>query len=127
MIALTFALIAGLGGCAGTPAPKLDNASQLNGAGEPTCGRIAGRMQVMILSLRSENQRSETTSIARQMQSIGSSFGSAAKPMDLNSRTARDLADLKASNAKLKAMGCKTYDLEAELAQTDMSVTPKAR
>lgn len=126
-VALTLILAASVSGCVGTSTPGLDSASQLNGAGEETCGRIIGRMQVRILSLRSENKRSQPTSLAKQFESLGSSFGGSKKPEETGTRAARDLADLHASNAKLKSMGCKTYDIEAELAQTDMSVTPRAK
>lgn len=85
-------------------------------------------MQVRILGLRSEATRSQTTSFSRQLQSVGSSTGmTKGQALDPKSRQAQELAELQQMNEQLKKMGCKTFDLTAELQQTDYRVTPRPR
>lgn len=85
-------------------------------------------MQIRILSLRTEGQRSRTTAFSRELQSMGSSVGvTDGKSLDRDSRMARELAELRAMNQQLKQKGCKTYDLDAELKQKDFRVTPRPR
>lgn len=120
-----------LGGCAGTTGPVLGEAAKAQaGATQPEtdCGRISGRMQVRILSLRAETSRTQPTLLSRGLQvfstSVGATDGGSESP---DGRHARELAELNAMNARLKELGCKSYDLEAELQQTDPSGTPRPR
>lgn len=123
---------AALAGCAGAAAPQLspqiESASLAATEQDLDCGRITGRMQVRILSLRSERQRTQTTALSRNLQAVGSTLGlsegAAASPSEHQSE---ELAKLKAYNARLAELGCKTYDLDKELAETDMRSTPRPR
>ncbi len=115
-------------GCASAGAPQLETAQSPEQTEELDCGRIMGRMQVRILSLRSEGRRTQPTALARSMQSVGTSIGlSEGYATNPDDRYNRELAELQAYNAKLGEKGCKTYDLERELAETDLSVTPRPR
>lgn len=124
-------LVGGLGvlsGCAATNAPTLSTSSVADTQEELTCGRITGRMKVWILSLRGEGARSGTSSLSKGLQyfgtGVGMTSGSAADP---EGNRAQKIARLESYNNKLKELGCKSYDLQAELQQTDMRVMPQPK
>ncbi len=117
-----------LSGCAATNAPKLTTNTVGEAQEKLSCGRITGRMKVWILSLRGEGARSETSSLSKGLQyfgtGVGMTSGSAADP---EGNRAKKLARLEQYNNKLKEMGCKSFDLQAELQQTDMRIMPKPK
>lgn len=117
-----------LSGCAGTDAPKLSTSAVGEAEEQLDCGRITGRMKIWILSLRSDNSRSETSSLSRGLQSFGTGVGmtSGSAPDPKGSR-AQKLARLEQYNNKLKELGCKSFDLQAELQQTDMRIMPRPK
>jgi len=125
------ALLAGctgalLFGCAGTAGPGLEPAAQA-GAEQPEtdCGRITGRVQIRILSLRSSGARSQTTSISRGLNSVTSTIGMSEGQIEApDARQAREIAELQEMNARLKSLGCKSFDLDATLQDTSGG-TPK--
>lgn len=115
-----------LSGCAGTTGPGLEAAAQA-GAEQPEtdCGRITGRVQIRILSLRSSGMRSQTTSLSRGLNSVTSAVGMSEGQVEApDSRQARELAELQEMNARLKTLGCKSFDLDAALKDTNGG-TPK--
>lgn len=128
---LLMALIAGSAGalvfgCAGTSGPGLEPAAQA-GAQEPEtdCGRITGRVQIRILSLRNSGRLSQTTSVSKGVNSVTSMVGMSEGNLEGSSaRQARDLAELKEMNERLKSLGCKSFDLDAALNDTTGG-TPK--
>lgn len=85
-------------------------------------------MQVRILSLRSASLRSSPTLLSRGLQSVSASLGATEEvPEDTRVQQGERFAELQAMNARLAELGCKTYDLEAELQQTDPGETPRPR
>lgn len=113
-------------GCAATNAPTLSTGNLNTAEEELSCGRISGRMKVWILSLRSENSRTSTSSLSQGLQFFGTGVGmTAGSAADPEGTVASKLAQLESYNNKLKEMGCKSYDLQAELQQTDMSIMPR--
>jgi len=120
------ALLAGLAataltGCTGTAGPALEQAAQA-GAEQPEtdCARITGRAQIRILSLRSSGARSRTTSLSRGLNSVTSTIGLSDGKLEApDSRQPRELAELQEMNARLKSLGCKSFDIDAALADTN--------
>lgn len=91
------------------------------------CKQITGRMQVRILQVRDYNQQTRASQVSRGIQSaLASTFGNSAKGVDPDGVYAADLKTLRAYNQLLVAKGCKSYDLDRELQQTDPLVTPAA-
>ena len=115
-----------LSGCAATNAPTLTTGNLNNTEEELSCWRITGRMKVGILSLRGESSRTRTSSLSQGLQFFGTGVGmTAGSAADPTGTAASKLAQLESYNNKLKEMGCKSYDLQAELQQTDMSIMPR--
>jgi hypothetical protein len=92
-----------------------------------SCKQITGRMQVRILQVRDYNQRTRASLVSRGIQSaLASTFGNSSKGLDPDGAQAADLKTLRAFNQQLVAKGCKSYDLDRELQQTDPLITPAA-
>ncbi len=125
---LLVAWLALVSGCAATDAPKLSTSAVGEAQEELNCGRITGRMKVWILSLRGDGSRSDTSALSRGLQSFGTGIGmtSGSAPDPKGSR-AQKLARLEQYNNKLREMGCKSFDLQAELQQTDMRIMPQPK
>lgn len=90
------------------------------------CKKLTGRMQLRILQIRGADERPTTSSVSRATQSVvapvlgGSTYGA-----DPKAQVARDRAVLVAYNEELKRKGCPAFDLETELASTDVRRTPR--
>ncbi|MFZ4806851.1 MAG: hypothetical protein ACOYLQ_06295 [Hyphomicrobiaceae bacterium] len=90
------------------------------------CKKLAGRMQVRILQIRDADTRKPTTGLSQGLQSaVTPVFGGATYGASSQGDLARDRAMLDAYNAQLKAKGCGTFDLDAELASRDVTHTPR--
>jgi len=90
------------------------------------CKKLAGRMQVRILQIRDTDTRQPTTALSQGLQSaVTPVFGDATYGASTQGDLARDRAVLEAYNAQLKAKGCGTFDLDAELASRDTTHTPR--
>jgi hypothetical protein len=89
------------------------------------CKRINGKMQVRILQIRDQRERTLTSGTAQVIQRTivpvlgGSPYG--ARPED---DFARDRAWLEAFNAQLAAKNCATYNLDNELQPRSIRDTP---
>jgi hypothetical protein len=90
------------------------------------CKKLTGKMQVRILQVRDQRERTLTSSTAQAIQQTvvpvlgGSQFG--ASPGD---DFKRDRAWLEAYNAQLAAKKCPTYNLENELQPRSIRDTPQ--
>jgi len=92
------------------------------------CKQLSGRTQVLILQLRGYDNRKQASGFSRGLQSIFSStVGTTATGSDPDSQHAVDLKKLEDYNQRLAASGCKSYDLDYELKQTDPLVSPTPR
>jgi hypothetical protein len=81
------------------------------------CKKLTGRMQIRIQQLRAAQGTPTTSAVSRTLQAAATPFvGGTTRGIDPQGDNARDLSMLKAYNAQLAAKGCKTYDLEAQLA-----------
>jgi hypothetical protein len=82
------------------------------------CKRLTGSMQITISRLKDAYGREEPSAAASTAQTwAGPLFGSGGKGADRQALYARERAKLDAYNEELAAKGCKTLDIEAELAR----------
>lgn len=92
------------------------------------CKQLSGRTQVLILQLRGFGERKQASGFSRGLQSVFSStVGTSAKGRDPDGQHAEDLKRLQDYNQRLAASGCKSFDLDYELKQTDPLVSPVPR
>jgi hypothetical protein len=101
--------------------PPIDR-SKLN------CKQLSGRVQVLILQLRGEGNSKKSSALSVELHSMfASTVGTTATGSDPEGAHADDVKRLKDYNQRLAAMGCKSYDLDYELKQTDPLVSPSPR
>ena len=87
------------------------------------CKKLAGRMQVRILDVRGYATREKTTMASRGLHSAGKMvFGGTNAGLNTGHQHAKDLAMLETFNQRLIAKDCRSYDLSAALAGTDIPV-----
>ena len=85
-------------------------------------------MQVRILQIRDYAPGSKTSNLSRNLQGFATGlFGGTKRGLDPDARYQRDVVNLKEQNEFLKAQGCRSFDIEAELKNTDINHTPTAR
>lgn len=90
------------------------------------CKKLTGVMQIRILQIRDYESRSKPSSASRTLQSITTPiFGGTRQGMDPDGQYQRDRAMLDAYNARLAEKHCKTYNIDAELQNTDVNETPR--
>jgi hypothetical protein len=82
------------------------------------CKRMTGSMQITIARLRDSARRPETSELASDAhKTIAPVFGGSTIGADRRAEFAREKAKLEAYNRQLASKGCKTVDVEAELAR----------
>jgi hypothetical protein len=82
------------------------------------CKRLTGSIQIGITRLRDPLGRQEPSTVSATAQKLSSPlYGSSAKTADRQGVYTRERAKLEAYNEELAAKGCKTIDIEAELAR----------
>jgi hypothetical protein len=82
------------------------------------CRRLTGSMQITISRLRDSHIRAEPSAAAAGTQKMAAPIlGGSAIGADRQAVYARERAKLDAYNRELAAKGCKTLDIEAELAK----------
>lgn len=90
------------------------------------CKKLTGRMQLKILQTRGADQRPTASIAARATQSVVTPvFGGTGFGADPKAEIAKERAVLVAYNEELRRKGCPVYDLDAELATTDVKRTPR--
>lgn len=81
------------------------------------CKKLTGRMAVRIVQIRDYQTRSQTSQLARSLQTATKPmFGGSGEGSDPEGRHARDVAQLHAYNQRLAEKKCPDFDLEKELA-----------
>ncbi len=89
------------------------------------CRKLTGRMQIRILQVRSYSEKQATSLVSKGLQSsIVPVFGGTSQGSNPDAQYATDRAQLEAYNKQLVAKGCKSYDLDAALATSDVRITP---
>lgn len=92
------------------------------------CKQLSGRVQVLLLQLRSNSGQKQASGLSLGLHSaFASTVGTTATGSDPAGDNATDMGRLKDYNQRLVAMNCKSYDLDYELRQTDPSEMPAAR
>ena len=82
------------------------------------CKRMTGSMQITIRRLKDPAGREDPSALSAAAEKAATPFyGSSGKTSDRAALYARERAKLDAYNAELAAKGCKTVDIEAELAR----------
>jgi hypothetical protein len=82
------------------------------------CKRLTGSMQITMSRLRDAGVREAPSAVASAAQTWASPvLGGSGRGSDREAVYARERAKLDAYNAELAAKGCKTLDVEAELAR----------
>jgi hypothetical protein len=82
------------------------------------CKRLTGSIQIGITRLRDPLGRQEPSAVSSTAQKLSSPlYGSSPKTADRQGVYTRERAKLEAYNEELAAKGCKTIDIEAELAR----------
>jgi len=93
-----------------------------------TCKQLSGRVSVLILQLRGYGDRKQASGFARGLHSaFSATIGTTATGSDPDGQHAADLNTLRDYNQRLAAMGCNSFDLDAELKQTDPLISPSPR
>jgi hypothetical protein len=82
------------------------------------CKRMTGSMQISIRRLKDPLGREDPSAVSSAAEKVATPFyGSTGKTSDRAAIYARERAKLDAYNEELAAKGCKTLDIEAELAR----------
>jgi hypothetical protein len=90
-----------------------------------SCKQISGRMQVKIMQQREFNQEKQASALSRGIQSgFAATFGNLSHGVDPQGERAADLQKLREFNQRLVDKGCKSYDLDAELAKKEIDDVP---
>jgi hypothetical protein len=92
-----------------------------------TCKQISGRMQIHIMQLRGFGDRQQSSALSRGIQTgFAATFGNLSHGADPQGEFSADITTLREENQRLVAKGCKSYDLDAELAKKDVDDVPAA-
>jgi hypothetical protein len=82
------------------------------------CKRLTGSMQITIRRLKDPVGREEPSALASSAEKMATPlYGGSGKTTDRKAVYARERAKVDAYNDELAAKGCKTIDIEAELAR----------
>jgi hypothetical protein len=82
------------------------------------CKRLTGSIQITITRLKDPLVRQEPSAMSTAAQKLSTPlYGGSSKAADRQAAYARERAKLDAYNAELAAKGCKTVDIETELAR----------
>jgi hypothetical protein len=82
------------------------------------CKRLTGSIQIGITRLRDPVGRQEPSTVSATAQKLSSPlYGSSSKSADRQGVYTRERAKLDAYNDELAAKGCKTIDIDAEIAR----------
>ncbi|MGI9425539.1 MAG: hypothetical protein ACR2PA_20275, partial [Hyphomicrobiaceae bacterium] len=84
-----------------------------------TCARLNGRIQLRILHLRHAAAATQPSQVSRTLQNTLRSVGNEVGPSRFgNEAYARDMAMIRAYNARLKELRCPSFDIVADLTNT---------
>ncbi|MEL7047735.1 MAG: hypothetical protein AAFO75_02035 [Pseudomonadota bacterium] len=84
-------------------------------------------MQIRLLRMRSHDASLDASTLSRMLNQLTTPlFGG--HSMDASDEAMnREIAHLQMDNERLAQAGCKTFDLDYEMAEKDMSKTPRPR
>lgn len=89
------------------------------------CKQLTGRIQIKIMEMRGFSDRKQASALARGIQSgFSATLGNLSHGVDPNGEYQGELNTLQQYNQRLVTLGCKSYDLEAELNKRDIDDVP---
>lgn len=89
------------------------------------CKQLTGRIQVKIMEMRGFSDRKQASILARGIQSgFSATLGNESHGIDPNGEYQSELNMLQRYNQRLVTLGCKSYDLNAELNKRDIDDVP---
>ena len=116
LICLTVALPSSADAKKKKPDPAVDKLS---------CKQLTGRIQVKIVELRGFGDRTQASALSRGIQSgMAATFGNVDHGADPQGEYAADIDKLHVYNQRLVELGCKSYDIDAELKKRDIDDVP---
>ncbi len=89
------------------------------------CKRLTGKIQIRILELRTYASQTQASALSRTLQAASKPvFGGTSAGIDPNGEHARELAQIDAYNRELAAKDCRSFNLAAALASSDVPPAP---
>lgn len=121
------------GGLPGGETSPLQTAATTSAAGNYTlsaeeseldCKKLAGKVQLRILEVRSGMKPEEASSIAKALQSTEALFGGSTQGLNATAEHQRMVAQLAAYNKQLADKDCRSFDIAKALTSTDAVPSP---
>lgn len=91
---------------------------------ELDCKRLAGKVQLRILEVRSGLTPEESSTIARSLQATNAVFGGSTAGLNAKGERARQVAQLQAYNEQLASKNCRSFDIAKALASDETVPSP---
>lgn len=82
---------------------------------EADCKRLAGKVQLRLLEVRSGMSPEESSIVSRSIQTAGTLVGGSARGLDTSPSLAREVAELEAANKQLAERNCRSFDIAKAL------------
>lgn len=82
---------------------------------EADCKRLAGKVQLRLLEVRSGMSPEESSIVSRSIQTAGTLVGGSARGLDTSTSLAREVAELEAANKQLAERNCRSFDIAKAL------------
>ncbi len=82
---------------------------------EADCKRLAGKVQLRLLEVRSGMSPEESSIVSRSIQTAGTLVGGSARGLGANPSLEREVADLEAANKQLAERNCRSFDIAKAL------------
>lgn len=82
---------------------------------EADCKRLAGKVQLRLLEVRSGISPEESSIVSRSIQTAGTLVGGSARGLDTSTSLAREVAELEAANKQLAERNCRSFDIAKAL------------
>lgn len=82
---------------------------------EADCKRLAGKVQLRLLEVRSGMSPEESSLLSRTMQSAGAVLGGSTQGLVANTSLAREVAELDDANKQLAERNCRSFDIAKAL------------
>lgn len=112
-------------GSGGPPALAADGSYALSAEEKALdCGRLTGRMQVRLMSLRGADYKVGPSGTASAMRTVTSTAFGTKTGSNADARVAADRPLLEAYNRRLSELGCASFDIDKELAARPSAPSP---
>jgi hypothetical protein len=82
---------------------------------EADCKRMAGKVQLRLLEVRSGMSPEESSIVSRSIQTAGSVLGGSTRGLNPETSLAHQVAELETANAQLAERNCRSFDIAKAL------------